>query len=249
MVGVGDPVAAKDTAMKEQLLSELVDRLRAALDDDLVSVVLHGSAVTGDFHEKHSNLNVLAVLRQIGPAELDRAHDAVEWWMKKKQPAPVLLSVEEVKNAHDAFAIEFLDIRAAYRILHGEDLVAGIEVEPSHHRHQVEHELRSRLLRLRGRYLALQKDRREVTALMIDSLATFATLFRHALLLAGGDSPVAKREVFARAAERFFISPAPFSALLDVREGKRTLAAGEVRPLFEDYLHQITRTAEFVDGL
>ena len=41
---------------------------------------------------------------------------------QKKQPAPILLSVEEFRNAGDAFAIEFLDIRAAYRVLYGEDL-------------------------------------------------------------------------------------------------------------------------------
>ena len=33
------------------------------------------------------------------------------------------------------------------------------------------------------------------------------------------------------------------------REGQRRLADSEIRPVFEDYLQQITQTAEFVDRL
>jgi hypothetical protein len=157
--------------------------------------------------------------------------------------------VEEIERAPDAFAIEFLDIRAAYRVLDGKDLIQSIQVSPEHHRHQVEHELRSRLLRLRERYLALQKDRRELIQLLLDSLPTFATLFRHVLLLNGAQPPVKKREIFREAAQRLSISAAPFETLLDVREGKRRLSDPEIRPIFDGYLREITRTVEYVDRL
>ena len=110
----------------QKLLDELVRRLTEALGDDLLSVVLYGSAAAGDFEERVSDLNVLAVLSEIGETQLDRAYGPVHWWISKKQPAPILLSVEEIQNASDAFAIEFLDIRKAYRILQGNDLVSSI---------------------------------------------------------------------------------------------------------------------------
>ena len=235
--------------MKEQLIDGLVERLKEALGEDLISVVLHGSAAAGDYQEKVSDLNILCVLTRIDVAELEKAYKPTDWWLKKKQPAPIFLSREEIENGHDAFAIEFLDIRAAYKFLHGEDVVAGIEVEPSHHRHQVEHELRSRLLRLRERYLVLQKDRRELTRLMVDSVPTFATLFRHALILSGDSPPVKKREIFRAAAGRFQLSEKPFEALMDYREGTQRLDDREIRPIFEDYLKQITKVAEHVDQL
>jgi predicted nucleotidyltransferase len=236
-------------AVNEGLLNDLVERLRQALADDLVSVVLYGSAAAGDFHEKFSDLNVLCALTTVGPSQLERAYEPIDWWLKRKQPAPVLLSVEEIERAPDAFAIEFLDIRAAYRVLHGKDLIASIQVDPAHHRHQVEHELRSRLLRLRERYMALQKDRRELIQLLVDSLPTFATLLRHALLLSGAQPSAKKREIFREAAQRLSISAQPFETLLDVREGKRRLSDPEIRPVFDEYLREITRTAEYVDRL
>lgn len=233
----------------DQLLEGLVSRLNEALGGDLVSVVLYGSAVAGDYQAKVSDLNVLCVLTRIGADELRKVHEPVRWWLKKKQPVPIFLSREEVENAHDAFAIEFLDIRAAYRILHGEDVVADMAVEPEHHRYQVEHELRSRLLRLRERYVAAQKDRRELTRLLVESLPSFATLLRHALILNGDEPPVTKREIFQRAAEQFSISAKPFEAILAFREGAERLDGHDIHPIFGDYLLQITKTAEAVDKL
>jgi len=235
--------------MNEKLLDDFVAKLREALGGNLVSIVLYGSVVTGDFQEARSDLNVLCVLERVDVAALEQAGAAIDWWMNKKQPAPVLLSLEEIQNAHDAFAIEFLDIRAAYRMLHGKDVIEAIEVDPAHHRHQVEHELRSRLVRLRERYLALQKDRREVVQLMTDSIPTFATLFRHVLLLSGAEAPLKKREIFLAAAARFGAASAPFETLLEVRENQRRLTDPEIRSVFEEYLRQITKAAEHIDRL
>jgi len=233
----------------EKLLDELVRRLSEALGDDLVSVVLYGSAAADDFQERISDLNVLAVLSEIGERQLDQAHGPVNWWLNRKQPAPILLSVEEIRNASDAFAIEFLDIRTAYRIMHGEDLVESIEVDSAHHRHQVEHEIRSLLLRLRERYLGLQRDSQALRGLLKDSLPSFSTLFRHALILDGRKTAVKKHEVFQQAAEAFAISPEPFEAVLALRQGSRRVTNAEVRPLFLAYLQEITKVAGHVDRI
>ncbi|MYG04936.1 MAG: hypothetical protein F4173_22460 [Acidobacteriia bacterium] len=160
-----------------------------------------------------------------------------------------MLSVEEIQNASDAFAIEFLDIRAAYRILHGEDLVGSIEIESAHHRHQVEHELRSLLLRLRERYLGMQKDTKALRALLTDSLPSFSTLFRHAVILDGRETAVKKHEVFQQAAETFGISPEPFETVLALRQGTKRVANAELRPLFLAYLQEITKMAGHVDRI
>ena len=234
---------------KQRMLDELVRRLSEALGEDLVSVVLYGSAAADDFQERASDLNVLAVLSEIGEQQLERAYGPVNWWINRKQPAPILLSVEEVRNASDAFAIEFLDIRMAYRILHGDDLVGSIEVEAAHHRHQVEHEIRSLLLRLRERYLGLQRDSKALRGLLTDSLPSFTTLFRHALILDGHKAAVKKHEVFHKAAETFGISPQPFETVLAMRQGSKRAANAEIRPLFLAYLQEITKMAGHVDRI
>lgn len=233
----------------EKLLAELVTRLKNSYGDDLVSVVLYGSAATGEYHEKFSDLNVLCVLKSIGVRELEKSEETVSWWLKQKQPLPLFLSREEVENSCDAFPIEFLDIRQNRRVLYGEDVVEKIEVKTAQHRRQVEHETRAGLLRLRERFLGMQRSKKEVSQLMLDSLPTFSTLFRHALILGGVAAPSKKREIFQAAAERFSIAVGPFLTLLETREGKRKLADEEVKPLFEAYLTEITRMTAAIDKL
>jgi predicted nucleotidyltransferase len=234
----------------EKLLNELVKRLQEAYGDDLVSVVLYGSAASGDFHEKFSDLNVLCVLRVVGVPELRKGEKAVEWWVKQKNPAPLILSVEEAVNSHDAFPIEFLDIKQNHRLLFGKDLVSGIVVSTRQHRQQVEHELRMGLLRLRSRYLTVQQDEKEVVELMARSIASFATLARHALMLAGETNvPIRKREIFDAATKRFHLHPLPFETVLQIREGTQTLSGEQAHSLFSSYLEQVTRLAQTVDKL
>lgn len=233
----------------EQLLNEIVKRLQEAYGDDLVSIILYGSAASGDYQEKFSDLNILCALRVVGVPELRRASHVIEWWKKQKQPPPLLLSVEETRNAQDAFPIEFLDIQQSHRVLYGENLASQIQVNAAHHRRQVEHELRSGLLRLRARYLGLQREEKEVIQLMAKSLATFATLARHALILAESSAPLRKREIFEAAAQRFGLHPLPFETLLRIREGTQKVAGEQVHALFASYLEQITRLAQAVDSL
>ncbi len=231
----------------EALLNELVKRLKDVYGNDLVSVVLYGSGAATDHHKKHSDLNVLCTLRHVGLAELRQGEKAVQWWIKQKQPAPLLLSAEEVRGRDDVFPIEFLDIQQTHRILYGEDPFASIQVDRTNHRRQVEHELSSNLLRLRQRYLVLHPSEKDVAKLMLDSIASFATLARHALILAGATAPVKKREIFQAAAACFGLDAAPFDTVLKIREG--TEKTPDAHALFASYLEQITKLEEVIDKL
>ena len=233
----------------EKLLNELVQRLQEAYGGDLVSVVLYGSGASGDHHAQFSDLNVICILKQVGVAELRKGEKAMQWWVKQKQPAPLLLSAEEVREAQDVFPIESLDIHQSHRVLHGEDLFSRIGVERTNHRWQVEHELRSSLLRLRQRYLSVHPNEKEVVQLMAKSLATVATLARHALILAGEAAPARKREVLEAAAERFGLDPESFRAVLGVREGTEKLTGERVHSLFAALLEQVRKLAQAVDRL
>src|SRR5258708_20201421 len=127
--------------MMDDLLNELVTRLKEAYGDALHSVILYGSGAATDHHKDFSDLNVLAVLRQVGLDELRNGQKAVEWWIKQKQPAPLLISLEELDEYDEVFPIEFLDIQQARRMLYGPDLIAAMQVDKSNHPSHLEHEL------------------------------------------------------------------------------------------------------------
>jgi predicted nucleotidyltransferase len=225
-----------------------VEKTRAALGDRLVAVILYGSGASGEHHAKFSDLNVLCVVTAVTVRELADAEPMVRWWRSAGNPSPLLLSRDEVLGSADVFAIEFHDMLEQRRVLHGEDVIAGLEIERTFYRAQVEHDLRAKLLRLRQQAAAVLSDGDALMTLMLDSVSTFCILLRHAMLLGGINPGTKKREVVSHLHE-IGIDAAPFEKLLDVREAKAK--AKDVTPgeLFASYLARIHSAVEYVDRL
>jgi hypothetical protein len=234
-------------------LDQLVERLRKALGADLVSVVLYGSAAVGDYEENFSDYNVLCVLVQITPAQLGATETVFRWWREQGNPAPLLLTENEVRTSTDCFAIEFHDIKEHHRILYGADVVSSLVIDRSFYRAQVEHDLRAKLLRLRQKASGILSDKDVLRRLLADSISTFCVLFRHALILHGAvdgnAAPGRKRDIIERAHERFGIDAAPFNALLDLRAQKSKPKEIEPEALLASYLKEIGKVIDAVDSL
>ena len=98
-------------------LKELVDKLEHCFADRLVSVVLYGSGVLHDQHDKFSDINILVVLKQVTPRELGDCEPVMRWWTGFQHPTLLLMSEEEVHHSADSFAIEFHDMKERRRVL------------------------------------------------------------------------------------------------------------------------------------
>jgi predicted nucleotidyltransferase len=230
-------------------LDELIAKLRQALQVDLVSVILYGSAASGDHSAKYSDINILCVLKQITPSQLAASESVFRWWQEQGNPSPLLLTEHELATSTDCFPIEFHDICRHHRILFGPDLVSGIEIDDLFYRAQVEHELRAKLLRLRQKASAILSDKDALRALLTDSFSTFCVLMRHALILHGIDSALPKRDMIERAGQRFDLKTAPFLTLLDLREERIRPKDVEPVPLLAEYIQEIGCMIDAMDVL
>jgi hypothetical protein len=236
-------------AMPDPILDKLVEKLRAALGSELVSVVMYGSGAVGDRHAKFSDYNVLCVLTQITPVQLRATEPLFRWWREQGNPAPLLLTETELSTATDCFPIEFHDIREHNRVLFGPDLVSAMLIDDSFYRAQVEHDLRAKLLRLRQKASAILSDKDVLRRLLTDSVSTFCVLFRHALRLKGVASPGSKREILKAASEHFAFDAKPFEQLLALREEKVRPKEIEPEPLLAAYMREIETVIGAVDRM
>src|SRR5260221_10587817 len=203
----------------EANLSELVNRLKEFAAANLECVILFGSAARGDFREGHSDLNVVCILRSLSVEELGRLAHVVKWWcVEQEEPAPLFFTKEELKNAADLFAIEILDMKHGRRVLYGTDVVAEIEVPMNLHRVQIEHELRTILLKLRQHYLRAPGDSKDLAPVLRKSFSGVLTLLRHVVIAFGEESPVAAHDIVARAAALTGSSPTGCGRMLKLRE-------------------------------
>lgn len=233
---------------EDKLLSEFVDRLRSAAGNNLVCITLHGSAAAADFHPDFSDINLLCVVRDLSPATLESLSAPVRWWTGQKRAAPLLFAQSDLERSADAFPIEMLDITRQHRILFGEDVFKTLRVPMEHHRTQLEHELRTKLLLLRQHYLLACNDERSVRRLMLDSVSNFITLFRHALIAMAETPAATKRDVAQQMAKKAGFDAAVFDELLAVREHKAKVDTINGRTAFGRYVQAIEKAVLVVDA-
>jgi hypothetical protein len=233
----------------EKEINEFISRLRAAAGDNLQSVILYGSAADGEFHAGFSNVNLLCILRDTSFATLAALSSAVVWWTRQKQHPPLLLTKEELDRSTDVFSIELLDMQQRYRVLFGNDVLRGLQIPLHLHRAQLEYELREKLILLRERLLVAASDKKLLWELLVGSLSTFTTLFRHALIALGDTPPQSKREAIQALAARISFDASAFLQLLDIREHKAETKQFEVSDVFSRYLAAVQQVTAAVDKM
>ncbi len=233
----------------EKQLSDLLTRLKTAFGGSLVSVILYGSAAMDDWNEKSSDLNILCVLQQLSPAELAQSEPVLRWWRGLGNPSPLLLTGEEVLTSTDCFPMEFHDMQEHRRVLFGTDLIRDLTIDRSFYRAQVEHELRSKQIRLRQKAAELLPDSDRLLTLMVDSISTFCVLGRHALILSGHEPRWKKPEIVS-ALERALNRGLPScNEILAIRGNPTVTANTDVVLLLGQYLGEMDLLVRFVDGL
>jgi hypothetical protein len=233
----------------EKQINEFVSRAREAGGDALQSIILYGSAATGEFHPEFSNVNLLCVLRDTSFHTLNNLAGTVSWWGRQKHPAPLVLTQKELERSADVFSIELLDMQQRHRLLYGEDVLTKLQIPMHFHRAQLEYELREKLILLREHLLMALGNNDRLWELLLRSLPGFTTLFRHTLMALGQPVPAGKREAVDTLAKRLAFDPSAFFQLLDLRERKIDKSQLDVADVFARYLTAVEQVTAAVDTM
>jgi predicted nucleotidyltransferase len=235
----------------QEAFNHLVGDLKATHGDNLVSVVLYGSAASGDFVQLESDYNVLIALHHITPEDLRQAQAPAREWQRLGHPLPVYFTFSELRDAADVFPIEFHQMERSRVVLYGRDPFETLRISDENLRHQTEYELRSKLIQLRRLYIPASASAERLLDLMSDSLSSFATLFAPVLLLHNVEPPVLKRDVVAATARLLGLDGRVFERVFALRESDDGHAPGDraANELFAVYMAEIERVIDAVDAL
>ena len=228
---------------------EMVDRLRTAQGENLVSVIVYGSAIAGNGNPKRSDYHLLINARRLAASDLRQLRPVVRWWTGMGYEMPVFFTPDEFDDAFDVFPIEFRFMKRAYRVLYGQDLLAGRESSKEHLRWQTEHELRGKLLRLRSLAMPASESMSELKNLMTESVVTFVRFLRPISEIFGEEPPHERQATARRAGELLNVDIEPVIRVLQLRDGPNELMEIEVQDLFASYLDCLTGVIEAVNNL
>lgn len=230
-------------------LDDLVAGVRGAAGDDLVCVVLYGSAAGRDYHGAKSDQNVMVLLREAGAGALDALGPVVRRWVGVGNPPPLLLTLDEWRARSDVFAIEYADLLERHRVVAGVLPLDGIVVRRQHLRLQLESEAMGKLLRIRRGIMSAGGDTERLRSLVEDALPGMLALLRATVHLHGEAAAESSDALCDRAAALAAFDAAPFHVVLAARRAARPIGDDAVVAAAHGYLEALTRLVAHADAL
>jgi predicted nucleotidyltransferase len=140
----------------EEIFDEIVEDYRTVFGDDLISVILYGSAASDDYIAGKSDINFIMVLSENGMDALDQTFKVIAKWKRRNVATPLFLTEQYVSTSLDVFSVEYLNFKASYRLAYGKDILKDISFERELMRLQCEREVKAKLLLLREAFLESQ---------------------------------------------------------------------------------------------
>lgn len=233
--------------MAKMTLEELVAQLRAAFGAELRSVVLYGSAASGEHISKQSDYNVLVLVEALDVARLDAVAAVVRAWSDSGNPPPFTLTLDEWHRSADIFPMEYADIQERHRVLHGTSPFDGVQVKPTDLRRQLESEAMGKLLHLRQGVLAAGGDGRRQLELLEVSKSAIMVLFRAVVRLHRQTPAADTVELCRQVARMAELDPEPFVRVVRHVRGEEKLKSGDARSLLTQYVRGVQQLVAHID--
>lgn len=227
----------------------LLSRLKEDLGGNLSSLSVVGSALTGDFHPKHSDINTVLVVGRRSHELLKQLASLGREMGRRRLRAPLVMTAEYIERSADVFGVEFLDFQLNHVVVHGSDPFAGLHFEKEDVRLQCERELKAALIRLRQGYVRALGKPKIVTGLLAACVADLAVLLRAMLWLKDVDRPREALPTLKAAADKLDFDADKLHRMMTLRLNHARPQPDEIETLFEGVYQVVDHLSRTVDTL
>ncbi len=232
----------------KNILGVYIQRLQDIYRSNLVSVILYGSAASGEFVDKHSDLNLLVVLKSADLVILKGISGLIRHF-RFRMIKPVFFTESYILNSTDVFPIEFMYMRENHAVLYGPDILENIHIDLKNLRFQCEHELKAKLIHIKQRYLMLNKNGAALKDLLFKSFTSVTHILRNALKLKGKHPSYQKEDVLKEIFLEFKINLDAWKQIFAAKNKQIKLKPQDIDALFFDFVKDLEKITEAVDAL
>jgi len=197
--------------------------------------------------DKHSNINLLIVLKDAGLANLKK----ITKTLKEKKfniLNSLFLTPDYIRNSTDVFPIEFLDMKENYVLLFGEDILKDLQVDIKNLRFQCEQELKAKLILIKKFYLR-NRSKYALRSFLFKSMNSVLHILRNLVRLKGKAPAYLKEVVLKDIYQEFSINIQPFNKILEAKKGNQRLSYQETEDLLFVFVTELEKIINIVDRL
>lgn len=209
--------------------------------ENIVSVVLYGSATGKYFMPKKSDINLAVIFKNLEFRQLKDSLKLINYGASKRITAPLLLSLSHIESSKDTFPVEFIEIKENNILLYGKDIFSGLKIDETNIRLFCKREIEGKLIRIRQAYLERGLKRKGVEALMKESMHSLVPLFRALLRSKIQNPPIDKEKILIEFCNHYGLAKDVFVAILRDRMNDEKIKGEDAEVFFEKYLREIEK--------
>ena len=209
--------------------------------ENIVSIVLYGSATGKYFIHKKSDINLAVIFNKLEFQQLKDSLKLINSGISKRITAPLLLSVAHLESSKDTFPVEFIEIKENNILLYGKDIFSDLKIDETNIRLFCKREIEGKLIRLRQAYLEIGLKRKGVETLMKESLYSMIQIFRAFLRSRIPNPPVDKEDILIKFCNHYGLAKDVFIAILRDRMNDEKIKGEDAEVFFEKYLKEIEK--------
>lgn len=239
-------MAQKSDNITYAIEKTFVEKVKSVFSENLISIMVYGSYVSGNYVHKVSDINVLILIEHSDFSQMKQFGIQCKRIMRKFRITPLILIKEEFLNSSDVFPMEYMDVHARHLLVYGEDVTKELTLTKDNLRHQLEHQLRGDINTLRQLIVASNGRTRVLGRNLKRWYGSFSSLFRGLLRLKGvEDVPISSAEVLTRVEQTFSIDMKCFFDMLKFRSGEKM----DVDDLSNRVLEALREVIKIVDTM
>ena len=223
----------------QKKIARLLKELLRIHQEDIISIYTYQSL----------KLNICVVFKNLDFSVLKKSLQLVNKGIRDKINAPLFLTKEHIQTSSDTFPIEFLEMKEDHALLYGEDVLANLEIEPSHIRFICEQQLKGKLIRIRQAYLEIGLRKKGMELLVKESFESLFPIFRGLLRLKNLTPAIDRHECIEQLSESFEVNSDLLLSLLDDTKNDEKIAGKSIEDFLEKYILEIEKLSVVADKL
>jgi hypothetical protein len=224
-------------------------RLVEALGENLQSISVVGSALTTDFHPKHSDINTVLRVEKVGVGMLQTLAGFGAEMGRQRFRAPLVMTDDFIRRSMDVFGVEYLDFQLNHMTVYGPDPFMELAFNKECVRLQCERELRTAQFQLWGGYIRGLGHHKSVGPLLAEGVGKLLPLLRGLLWLMEVDRPKEAKTTVEMAGLAFNFDGRWVATLLNLRQRDKKFNRDEIDGMFQDVCEVVELLCRKVDEL
>jgi len=230
-------------------LKEFLSQILELYEKDLLSIIVYGSCLSGDFNIKSSDINMIVVYSDLNIADLNQVSKISQKWAKKRNFAPRFLSKRNLINSSKFFQIDILNLKESHEILYGTDLIQEIKINNQDLHWQLSYEFKKIRLRIKQQYWRCSSDKNMMRNILIARFISISHLTKVLLYLKNYEMQHSLKESMLSASKKFDLSEKFILKMFNLKAKSISLDINELRICFQEIMDLIRSIDNQIDEI